>query len=329
MQQRSHSSSMEKHRAPAVLDADDDRVRADMPPRFLHLLGDSPAMQGVYDQLLRVAPTAVGVLLIGESGSGKELVARTLHDLSPRKLRPFVCLNCGTLTAHVVERKLRDAEDGEIGTLFLDEIAEIPPEAQIALLGALEEGVAAGASASLGSARMSNPALRIVAATKHPPLQTVANGRLREDLYHRLNVFPITLPPLRERGGDIELLALHFLSELNAREGTAKRFSRDSIAALYRYAWPGNVRELKNYVQRAFILADEIIDADLAPKNAIQVPPDKLLKIPIGSSLDDMNRRLIEATLLECGNVKQRAAEILGISLKTLYNRLSAYQRDR
>jgi len=167
--------------------------------------------------------------------------------------------------------------------------------------------------------------VRLIAATNRSPEKALAEGKLREDLYHRLNVFPIILPPLRERGTDIELLAQHFLAELNAEEHTNKRFSAAAVAALYAHSWPGNVRELKNYVHRAHILSDEVIEVDVAPETFIQSQPSLLLTVRIGSTLEEANRRLIEATLLECGGVKRKAAEILGISLKTLYNRLAVY----
>ncbi|HLS84821.1 MAG TPA: helix-turn-helix domain-containing protein, partial [Burkholderiales bacterium] len=153
----------------------------------------------------------------------------------------------------------------------------------------------------------------------------VAEGKLRQDLYHRLNVFPIAMPPLRDRGTDIELLAQHFLAALNKQEGAAKAFAPTAIAALYAHSWPGNVRELRNYVQRAFILADELIDADLAPTAVTAPESAPLLTVRVGTTLDEVGRRLIEATLAECGS-KRKAADMLGISLKTLYNRLAAYK---
>jgi len=167
--------------------------------------------------------------------------------------------------------------------------------------------------------------VRLVAATNRVPEKAVAEGRLREDLFHRLNVFPIQMPLLRERGTDIELLAQHFLDALNKEEGTSKAFAPAAIAALYAHRWPGNVRELKNYVQRAYILADSVIDVELAPETFVEPEQSSILTVRIGSSLEEVNRRLIEATLAECGNVKRRAAETLGISLKTLYNRLAVY----
>src|SRR6185436_20384198 len=169
--------------------------------------------------------------------------------------------------------------------------------------------------------------VRLVAATNRNPDAAVADGKLREDLYHRLNVFPISMPPLRERGTDIELLAQHFLEQLNKQEGASKWFAPATIAALYGHAWPGNVRELKNYVQRAFILADTSIDAHLAPSTVTAPDAAPLLSVRVGTTLEDVSRRLIEATLAECGS-KRKAADILGISLKTLHNRLAAYKAN-
>ncbi|NTV12113.1 MAG: sigma-54-dependent Fis family transcriptional regulator, partial [Zoogloea sp.] len=216
-------------------------------------------------------------------------------------------------------------ERAHCGTLFLDEVTEMRPELQVKLLRVLETGtfMRVGTNEAIASD------VRLIAATNRSPEKAVAEGRLRADLYHRLNVFPIQLPPLRERGTDIELLAQDFLDQLNQQEGTQKRFSPAAIAALYAHGWPGNVRELKNYVQRAFILADEVIDVELAPETFVQIPSTSLLTVRIGSTLEDVNRRLIEATLLECGNVKRKAAEILGISLKTLYNRLAVYNAGK
>jgi DNA-binding NtrC family response regulator len=201
----------------------------------------------------------------------------------------------------------------------------MPQELQVKLLRVLESG-------TFMRVGMNTPIatdVRLIAATNRVPEKAVADGKLREDLYHRINVFPIQMPLLRERGTDIELLAQHFLDVLNREEGTAKAFSPAAIAALYAHRWPGNVRELKNYVQRAFILADGEIDADLAPETFVEPDHSSILTVRIGSSLEEVNRRVIEATLAECGNVKRKAAETLGISLKTLYNRLAVYQGKR
>jgi DNA-binding NtrC family response regulator len=209
------------------------------------------------------------------------------------------------------------------GTLFLDEITEIPPELQVKLLRVLETGT----FMRVGTTTPISTDVRIVCATNRNPEAAVQDGKLREDLYHRLNVFPIAMPPLRDRATDIELLAQHFLDVLNKQESTGKTFAPATIAALYAHSWPGNVRELKNYVQRAYILADEVIDANLAPASVTQTESAPLLSVRVGSTLDEVSRRLIEATLAECGS-KRKAADMLGISLKTLYNRLAAYKSE-
>src|SRR5262247_1197942 len=305
--------------------------------RFGHIMGSSPPIQKLYDQLGRVAPTSATVLLVGESGTGKELAAQTIHELSRRKRAPFLPLNCGAVSPQLIESELFGHEKGSFtgadrqhkgfferahgGTLFLDEITEMPQELQVKLLRVLETGtfMRVGTNTPIGSD------VRLIAATNRVPEKAVAEGKLRDDLFHRLNVFPIHMPPLRERGTDIELLAQHFLERLNKDEGTNKVFAPATIAGLYAHSWPGNVRELKNYVQRAYIMADKVIEVELAPETVAEAAHSQILTVRIGSTLEEVNRRLIEATLADCGNVKRKAAEILGISLKTLYNRLAVY----
>ena len=199
----------------------------------------------------------------------------------------------------------------------------MPQELQVKLLRVLETGT----FMRVGTTTPISADVRLIAATNRSPEGAVADGKLREDLYHRLNVFPIAMPPLRERGTDIELLAQHFLEALNKQEGTSKSFTPAAIASLYAHTWPGNVRELKNYVQRAYILADEVIDADLAPASVAAPESAPILTVRVGSTLEEVSRRLIEATLAECGS-KRKAADMLGISLKTLYNRLAAYKSE-
>jgi len=307
--------------------------------RFGHLLGSSPPMQKLYDQLGRVAPTSATVLLIGESGTGKELAAQTCHEMSRRKRAPFLPLNCGAVSPQLIESELFGHEKGSFtgadrqhkgyferahgGTLFLDEITEMPQELQVKLLRVLETC----SFMRVGTTTPISSDVRLICATNRVPEQAVAEGKLREDLYHRLNVFPISMPPLRERGTDIELLAQHFLDQLNKQEDASKSFAPPTIAALYAHTWPGNVRELKNYCQRAFILADEVIDANLAPAAVAAPESAPLLSVRVGTTLDEVSRRLIEATLAECGS-KRKAADMLGISLKTLYNRLAAYKSE-
>ena len=309
--------------------------------RFGHVLGNSPAMRRVYDQIARVAPTSASVLLVGESGTGKEVAAQTIHELSRRRRQSFLPLNCGAVSPQLVESELFGHEKGSFtgadrqhqgfferanrGTLFLDEVTEMRPDLQVKLLRVLE-------TKSFMRVGTNDPIatdVRLIAATNRSPERAVTEGRMREDLYHRLNVFPVHLPPLRERGTDIELLAEHFLEQLNEQEGTSKRFTPEAIASLYAHTWPGNVRELKNYVHRAFILADEVIEADLAPETFLKAAHSPVLTIRIGTPLEEVNRRVLEATLQECGNVKRKAAEMLGISLKTLYNRLAVYNTQK
>jgi two-component system response regulator AtoC len=173
--------------------------------------------------------------------------------------------------------------------------------------------------------------VRIIAATNKQPARIVAEGKFREDLYHRLNVFPIQMPPLRERGKDMEALAQHFLDELNELEGTRKRFSSSAIERLAEHSWPGNVRELRNYVQRAYILADDVIDGGAEPsQEAVAQDAEDVITVRVGTPLNEIEKRVTMATLQKCSGVKKRAAEILGISLKTLYNRLEVYaQKER
>jgi len=307
--------------------------------RYGHLLGSSGPMQKLYDQLGRVSPTSATVLLVGESGTGKELAAQTIHEMSRRKRAPFLPLNCGAVSPQLIESELFGHEKGSFtgadrqhkgyferchgGTLFLDEITEIPAELQVKLLRVLETGT----FMRVGTTTPISTDVRIICATNRSPEGAVTDGKLREDLYHRLNVFPLAMPPLRERGTDIELLAQHFLDVLNKQEGATKSFAPATIAALYAHSWPGNVRELKNYAQRAFILADEVIDAHLAPASVSAPESAPLLSVRVGSTLDEVSRRLIEATLAECGS-KRKAADMLGISLKTLYNRLAVYKSE-
>jgi two-component system response regulator AtoC len=305
---------------------------------FGRMLGTSPVMQKLYNHIGRVAPTEATVLLLGESGTGKELAAETIHDLSLRQKQAFLPVNCGAISPHLIESEIFGHEKGSFtgadrqhkgyferangGTLFLDEITEMPIELQVKLLRVLETG----SFMRIGSNQELETDVRIIAATNRDPEEAIAEGKLRLDLYHRLNVFPLKIPPLRARGADVQLLAQNFLNELNAAHGTGKVISPDGLACLAEYHWPGNVRELKNYVQRAFILSDQTIDAAaLAPTMAPQSSANLTLSIPVGTSLADVDRKLIFATLELCGGVKKRAADILGISLKTLYNRLEEY----
>lgn len=328
--------------------------------RFGPLVGASAGMGIVYDLIARVAPTDATVCIVGESGTGKEIVAQAVHELSRRRKNAFVPVNCGAVSPTLIESTLFGHEKGSFtgaerlhrgvfeqasgGTLFLDEITEMPIELQVKLLRVLETG----AMMRIGGEKTIDIDVRVIAATNRVPDQAVQDGKLREDLWYRLNVFPIELPPLRERGGDIEVLAEHFLAELNSAQGTSKRWGQATRAALRQYAWPGNVRELKNLVHRAYILAGgDTIGLECLPSDVVgrpttngcamatiapvSAPADMgtTLMVRVGSSVADVEQQLILATLDACGGNKQRTAEVLGVSLKTIYNRLNAYRETR
>ncbi|HQR52580.1 MAG TPA: sigma-54 dependent transcriptional regulator [Burkholderiales bacterium] len=306
------------------------------------LHGNSAPMKALHDVIERVAPTSASVLLVGESGTGKEVIANAIHAASQRARRPFVAINCGALPANLVEAELFGYEKGAFtgavrahqgcferasgGTLFLDEITEMPAELQVTLLRALETG----RFCRVGGAQEISVDVRVIAATNRDPAAAVAEGGLREDLLYRLAVFPIEVPALRERGDDIELLAQHFLDELNAGAGTGKRFSHAARTYLRKHSWPGNVRELRNAVQRAFILADATLDFG----SAVATQPafarrGNALQFRIGTPLEDIEREVIFATLAHCQGRRKETAELLGVSVKTLYNRLSEYGAQR
>ncbi|HTP38807.1 MAG TPA: sigma-54 dependent transcriptional regulator [Steroidobacteraceae bacterium] len=305
------------------------------------LVGESPQLRLVIDQIRRVAPTEASALLIGESGSGKELVARSIHGGSQRRDRAFIAINCGAVAPGLIEAELFGHERGSFtgatqhhngvferahgGTLFLDEITEMPIELQVRLLRVLDTQ----RFFKVGGSKEIPVDVRVIAATNVCPFNAVRDGKLREDVLYRLAVFPIRIPPLRERGDDIELLAHHFLSALNASAGVDKHFSPGSLRTLREHGWPGNVRELRNAVERAHILGDELLE--LVPLSsamravvARQAQPGELV-VKVGSRLEDVERHLIEATLHRFQGNKRLAAQTLGCSLKTLYNKLNGY----
>jgi DNA-binding NtrC family response regulator len=307
---------------------------------FGNLVGASPAMQQVYDLVTRVAPTSASVLITGESGTGKELVAETIHQVSRRASKPFLAVNCGAVSPTLIESELFGHERGSFtgaerlhrgyferadgGSLFLDEVSEMPPELQVKLLRVLETG----SISRVGGDKPVAVDVRAIAATNRDLDEFVAQGKFRQDLLYRLKVFPIQLPPLRERGEDIDALAEHFLQELNRQEGSQKRLTPEALAALRGYNWPGNVRELRNVLHRAFIVAEETIDREALPSevSGIGAPAKKQsLHVAPGTPLAEIERRLILASLEHYGGDKKKTAGALGISLKTLYNRLNEY----
>jgi len=308
--------------------------------RFGLLYGSSPPMEALYRQIDKVAATEATVLLVGESGTGKELIAQTIHQKSRRRQRAFITVNCGAIPPQLIEAALFGHEKGSFtgaerqhighfeqaadGTLFLDEITEMPVDMQVRLLRVLE----GGRFMRVGGDQEVAVDFRLIAATNRELDVAVRQGNLREDLMYRLAVFPLWVPPLRERDGDIELLARHFLALLNSKEGTHKGFSRRSLEVARTHPWPGNVRELKNVVQRAFILSGETLDMEeylSAPPAPPVCPRAGYLDFLVGMPLADAQREIILATLKHCGGNKRQTASTLGISLKTLYNRLKEY----
>ncbi len=308
---------------------------------FGKMIGASSEMRKIYQLLEQAAPTSASVLVTGESGTGKELVAQTVHQLSPRASHPFVPLNCAAIPDTLLESELFGHEKGAFtgaiarrqgafelanrGTLFLDEIAEMTPATQAKLLRVLQER----SFRPLGGSREQSVDIRVVAATNVDPPEAVRQGKLREDLFYRLNVFALRLPPLRERKGDIPLLAHAFLREFAQRNGRqVVDLAERAMQMLERYHWPGNVRELRNVMERATIVAkgDVIEPTDLPPlagpsaPSATGAPGGGLTP---GTTVDEAERQLIDVTLSHTGGNKTRAAELLGISLKTLHNKLN------
>ena len=307
--------------------------------RFGPLVGASPAMQKVYDLIGRVARTDASVFITGETGTGKEVVAQTIHDLSRRNKEVFLPIDCGAVSATLIESELFGHDRGSFtgadrlhkgyferahrGTLFLDEITEMPAELQVKLLRVLETSTVT----RVGGSRAIKVDVRIIAATNRRVEDAVAAGKLRADLLYRLNVFPIALPPLRERDDDLDRLAEHFLGELNVAEGTAKRLTPAGRERLRRHDWPGNLRELKNALQRGFLLADEGQDVELiVDTGVVEKTPSANLLMPVATSIAEAERLLILANLDKFDGDKKKVAAVLQISLNTLYSRLSAYK---
>lgn len=310
--------------------------------QFGMLRGDSEPMRRIYRTIRKVAPLDTTVFLTGESGTGKDLAAKTIHMQSARADQEFVALNCAAIPHDLFESELFGHEKGSFsgaanqhsgfferadgGTLFLDEITEIPIDLQAKLLRALENR----AFRRVGGEQDTSSDVRIIASSNLDPDEAVAEEKLRHDLYFRLARFQITMPPLRTRGDDIIGLALFFLDELDQEHGEHRTLTQHAIDLLSSYPWPGNVRELKSAIERAYILTRENIDADdlegLDTAQAITETAD--LQISSRSTIADAEKRLILAALETFDDNKSKAAESLGISLKTLYNRLQAYGAD-
>src|SRR3954467_4004049 len=311
---------------------------------FGRVIGSSAQMRKVYQTVEQAAPTAASVLIWGESGTGKELVAQTIHELSPRATFPFVAMNCAAIPETLLESEIFGHEKGAFtgahdrrtgvfelahrGTLFLDEIAEMQPATQGKLLRGLQER----SFRRLGGRQEQTVDVRVIAATNVNPNDAVRNGKLREDLYYRLNVFAIELPPLRDRRDDVPLLIQRFLNEFNGvNNKTVKAVDAEAMQILEQYPWPGNIRELRNVVERATILAEgEFIEMRHLPPLLVTRGEETLptMTLTPGTTVDEAERRLNLLTLDHTRNNKTRAAEILGISLKTLHNKLNRMKEE-
>jgi DNA-binding NtrC family response regulator len=301
------------------------------------IIGATPKMVDIYKKVARIARIEAPVLIVGESGSGKELVARAIHANSRRAGAPFVVINCGALPENLLESELYGHERGAFtgatgqrkgllesasgGALFLDEISETSLSFQVKLLRVIQEQEIR----RVGSNETIKVDIRLVAATNRDLREMVRNNRFREDLFHRLNVFTIALPALRERTPDVPLLASYFLRMFTAKHGKTVRLSSDAVAAMKRYPWPGNVRELRNMLERAITFNDTgVIQADeldFGEEEEAKAVAAAASQGGGGSSLDEMEKDHIIKVLKETGGNKKKAAELLGIERRTLYNK--------
>ena len=316
--------------------------------RLGDLVGASKAMQDVMRIVEMAAPSSASVLITGETGSGKEIVARTVHKLSPRTGGPFVAINCSAIPESLMESEIFGHERGAFtgaaerrigcfeladgGTLLLDEIGEMPAPTQAKLLRVLEDRKVR----RLGSKVETPVDVRVVAATNKDPEQAVSTAQLRQDLYFRLNVFHIHLPPLRDHKEDIPLLTEYILRDINVKHGkNVKGVGAEVMDIFMSHTWPGNIRELRNVLERSTIMCEkDLITRACLPgefgKSAAKSPSDLgAIRFPIGTTVDAMERELILQTLAATSNNKTRAAELLGISLKTLHNKLKEYGGER
>jgi DNA-binding NtrC family response regulator len=306
------------------------------------LVGNTPAMRRIYETIEQIGPTDVTVMVVGESGTGKELVARALHLKSPRRNRPFLAINCGALAEGVLDSELFGHEKGAFtgaisrregrfeladgGTLFLDEVSELPPTTQVRLLRVLEQRE----FMRVGGTSPIKVDVRLIAATNRDLEEAVADGQFREDLFYRLNVVPVFMPPLRERREDIPLLAEHFLEKYALENGKEfEGFTGEAMKLLVDHDWPGNVRELEHCVERAAVIAQ---DRTIGPKH-LNVGEDGR-RAPAGPGpspgggmkLEEVEKRAILSSLERHGGNKTKAAKELGVSVRTLRNKLARYE---
>lgn len=335
------TKAMEKH----DLVRENLRLRAEIAGQSRNeMVGQSAAMRGLVEEARQVAPSLASVLITGESGTGKGLLARFLHEASPRRDKRLVTVNCGAIPENLLESELFGYEPGAFtgaqgrkegrfdlaagGTLFLDEVTEMPVPLQVKLLRVLQDGE----YERLGGTRTLRADARVIAATNRDPMRAVAEGRLREDLFYRLNVIPLVVPALRDRREDIALLARHFLAVHTLRHGrTLSGIDNDALAALERHGWPGNVRELENSIERAVVLArGEIVGLGDIPaplRGAHAGSESSWLTFGVGTPLANVERRMIEATLRQVGGDRALAANLLGISTRSIYRREAEWAR--
>jgi two-component system response regulator HydG len=321
--------------------------------KFEKIVGRSPAMKKVLEIVAQVAPSSATVLIQGESGTGKEVIAQAIHDLSPRVNKPFVKVSCAALPETLLEAELfgyeRGAFTGAIarkegrfelangGTLFLDEIGEVSPTVQVKLLRVLQ----VGEFERLGGTKTFRADVRLVAATNMNLLEAVERKAFREDLFSRLNVITLILPPLREREGDIPLLAHHFLEIFQKKNNKdMKGFTQEALEVMLRYSWPRNVRQLENAIERAVVLTkgEMIGPGDLPPEilKTVEVSvageaalmDEKTISISLGTPLEAIERRVIEETLRHSRGDKNLASKILGISARTIYRKIEEEKKE-
>jgi transcriptional regulator with PAS, ATPase and Fis domain len=315
---------------------------------LVDMVGTSPQMQQVFSLIRQVAPSKASVLISGESGTGKELVARAIHHLSGRRNGPFVAINCAAMPETLMESELFGHEKGAFtgalerrsgcfelsqhGTLLLDELAEMPVNTQAKLLRVLEDSRVR----RLGGKSEISVDVRVIAATNRIVDEALKKGELREDLYYRLNVFQIQLPPLRQRMSDLPQLTEALIKQLNRKyQVNVTELHPDVTEAFKKYPWPGNVRELRNVLERAVIVAGEgtiqtahlpyDFGVSMGARNPAQVFEPETVRLPVGTTVAQGEKALIQLTLQHTKNNKTRAADILGISLKTLFNKLKEY----
>jgi DNA-binding NtrC family response regulator len=327
-----------------ALKQENERLRREVDDRygFDSIIGRSMPMEGVFEKVRQVAPTRASVLIQGETGTGKEVIAKAVHFNSPRRRKPFIAVNCGALSQTLLESELFGHEKGAFtgavklkpgrfelahgGTIFLDEIGETTPELQVRMLRVLQEQE----FERVGGTKPVKVDVRVIAATNRDLKKEVEAGRFREDLYYRLNVIRLDLPPLRDRTDDIPLLVNHFLKHFCKEHGRELEVSQKAMSLLLNHQWPGNVRQLRTVIESAVILSTgkEILPKNLPEELRNDAQPANSIRLRVGMTVSDAERELIRATLAELQGNKAKAARLLGLGRKTLYRKLEEYEID-